>query len=71
MESRTLKYAGDIAYLTAAFLRFSRSPQPTSRVGDNTVVYLTCFDRVGRWEEIAVSLLRKYCDRNYKHRTNG
>ena len=32
------------------------------------MVYLTCFDRLGRWEEIAVSLLRKYCDRYYKYR---
>jgi len=26
------------------------------------------FDRVRRWEEIAVALLKKYCDRFYKHR---
>ena len=28
----------------------------------------TRFDRVRRWEEIAVALLKKYCDRFYKHR---
>ena len=28
----------------------------------------TRFDRVRRWEEIAVALLKKYCDRYYKHR---
>ena len=27
----------------------------------------TRFDRVRHWEEIAVSLLKKYCDRYYKH----
>lgn len=27
----------------------------------------TRFDRVRRWEEIAVALLKKYCDRFYKH----
>ena len=27
----------------------------------------TSFDRVHRWQEIASSLLRKYCDRYYKH----
>jgi hypothetical protein len=27
----------------------------------------TRFDRVRRWEEIAVALLKKYCDRYYKH----
>ncbi|MGC8560807.1 MAG: DEAD/DEAH box helicase family protein [Phycisphaerae bacterium] len=27
----------------------------------------TRFDRVRRWEEIAVALLKKYCDRLYKH----
>jgi Type III restriction enzyme, res subunit len=29
---------------------------------------LTRFDRVRRWEEIAACLLKKYCDRFYKHR---
>lgn len=29
---------------------------------------LTRFDRVRRWEEIAVALLKKYCDRYYKYR---
>jgi len=29
---------------------------------------LTRFDRVRRWEEIAVALLKKYIDRYYKHR---
>ncbi len=28
----------------------------------------TRFDRVRRWQEIAVALLKKYCDRYYKHR---
>ena len=28
----------------------------------------TRFDRVRRWEEIAVALLKKYIDRYYKHR---
>ena len=28
----------------------------------------TRFDRVRHWEEIAVALLKKYCDRYYKHR---
>ena len=28
----------------------------------------TKFDRVRQWEEIAVALLKKYCDRYYKHR---
>lgn len=28
----------------------------------------TRFDRVRRWEEMAVALLKKYCDRYYKHR---
>ena len=28
----------------------------------------TRFDRVRRWEEIAAALLKKYCDRYYKHR---
>jgi hypothetical protein len=28
----------------------------------------TRFDRVRRWEEIAVTLLKKYCDRYYKYR---
>ena len=27
----------------------------------------TRFDRVRHWEEIAVALLKKYCDRYYKH----
>jgi hypothetical protein len=28
----------------------------------------TRFDRVRRWEEMAVALLKKYCDRYYRHR---
>ena len=49
-------------------LRLLRSPEWYRLLIPRQEMEFSRFDQVRRWEEIAVALLKKYCDRYYKHR---
>ena len=49
-------------------LRLLRSPQWYRLLIPQQEMEFSRFDQVRRWEEIAVALLKKYCDRYYKYR---
>jgi hypothetical protein len=51
-----------------SILKLLRRPDWYRLLIPSVEMEFTRFNRVRRWEEIAVALLKKYCDRYYKHR---